>query len=162
MSNNKEKNKQLVKQAQSLLKEMGYEVKTNHIYSLLAKLSGFKSWNVASAKDVDFSKSALPEGLKESEKREFSATLVDPPYIRNEIYSEKQVKFVADMIISHYMEIQENVPLDKIEIVLPGQLLTCGSDSKKIKTMILVENKYNADALTQELTQNLVLKSNNI
>lgn len=32
---------------QTILKELGYDVKLGHCYELLSKLSGYKSWNVA-------------------------------------------------------------------------------------------------------------------
>lgn len=48
-------NKEIVNKSQSILKELGYEVKTGHLYELFSQLQGYKSWNVASAKDTDFS-----------------------------------------------------------------------------------------------------------
>jgi len=56
-------NKDLAKSAQSILKGFGYEVKLGHVYELMAKLSGFNSWNVANAKNAQFSGNDDPADL---------------------------------------------------------------------------------------------------
>lgn len=47
-------NKPIVKKSKEILKELGYEVKTSHIYDLLSRLAGETNWHVASAKNVSF------------------------------------------------------------------------------------------------------------
>ena len=47
-------NKDLAKQTQSILKELGHDVSLGHAYELLAKLTGAKSWNVAKAMNIAF------------------------------------------------------------------------------------------------------------
>lgn len=49
-----EKNKKLIKKTQAVLKKHGYDVKTGHLYELFSELAGFKSYNVANAKNADF------------------------------------------------------------------------------------------------------------
>lgn len=46
-------NKALVAQLKKLLADRGYEVKVSHLYEVLSKLSGYESWNVASAQNVE-------------------------------------------------------------------------------------------------------------
>ncbi|HYX36856.1 MAG TPA: hypothetical protein VE954_27425 [Oligoflexus sp.] len=48
-------NAAIVENAKSILDGLGYEVKTGHIYELLSRLCGHKSWNHASAAKIDFS-----------------------------------------------------------------------------------------------------------
>jgi hypothetical protein len=47
-------NKPIVVRTQNLLKELGYDVKTSHVYQLLSRLAGEKSWQIAKAKNTDF------------------------------------------------------------------------------------------------------------
>lgn len=46
-------NKQFVKKMKSILKSKGYEIKTSHIYEVLAQMEGFQSWHEASVKKAD-------------------------------------------------------------------------------------------------------------
>ncbi len=75
-------NKQIVKNLQQELKGMGYDIKLGHIYEALAKVSGYNSWNVASAKNVEFVKTLnLNEKiLKNSHNEEHYE------YYKNEIF----------------------------------------------------------------------------
>jgi hypothetical protein len=50
-------NQQIINKAQTILKEFGYEIKLGHLYEMFSKLEGYKSWNVAKAKDVEFTNS---------------------------------------------------------------------------------------------------------
>jgi hypothetical protein len=61
-------NKAIVAEAKKILKECGHDVKTSHIYELLAKLSGEPNWNVANAKGTRF-ETALktPASMKASD-----------------------------------------------------------------------------------------------
>src|SRR2546430_2313950 len=47
-------NQETVKKASEILKDLGHEVSTGHLYELFSKLAGHKSWNVANAKKADF------------------------------------------------------------------------------------------------------------
>lgn len=49
-------NKEIAKRLQEHLNAFGYEVKVTHVYEVLSKLSGYKTWNIAKAKKVDFAK----------------------------------------------------------------------------------------------------------
>lgn len=49
-------NKKIVDRAKKILKDLGYDVKTGHLYQLLSNLAGFNNWNVAKTKNVDFKK----------------------------------------------------------------------------------------------------------
>lgn len=48
--------KLLATRTRTLLKEMGHDVSLGHIYELYSKLSGYKSWNVASQQKDPFKK----------------------------------------------------------------------------------------------------------
>lgn len=48
-------NKSIVEKSQKILEEYGYKVKTGHLYELFSKLLNESSWNVAKAKDIQFS-----------------------------------------------------------------------------------------------------------
>lgn len=52
-------NKPIIKKAQALFKEQGYEIKVGQLYEIFAKLAGEESWNVASAKKVSFQEKIL-------------------------------------------------------------------------------------------------------
>lgn len=47
-------NKELVSKSKEILKELGYEVKTSHLYEFFSRLSGFKDHNTAKAKKTIF------------------------------------------------------------------------------------------------------------
>lgn len=53
-------NKEIVNKAKEALKELGHEVSTGHVYELLSKLAGYKSWNVAKAQSVAFAERIFP------------------------------------------------------------------------------------------------------
>lgn len=48
-------NKELAKQVQDILKQQGHQISLGHAYEYLSRLSGYKSWNEASAKNADLS-----------------------------------------------------------------------------------------------------------
>jgi hypothetical protein len=50
-------NKNIVAKYKEILKELGYDVKTSHIYHLLSKVAGERNWNTAKARGADFVKS---------------------------------------------------------------------------------------------------------
>jgi hypothetical protein len=51
-------NKDIVKQAQSILKELGHEISLGHVYELLSRLAGFDSYNVAKTKGANLDPSS--------------------------------------------------------------------------------------------------------
>jgi len=57
-------NKAVVAAAKKVLKELGHDVPTGHLYELFSKLGGANSWNVASAKGAAF---AQVEGVRPTE-----------------------------------------------------------------------------------------------
>lgn len=59
-----ENNSAIIKKTQIILKELGYEVKTGHLYELFSKLSGESSWNVASVKKTSFAEKVLELMIK--------------------------------------------------------------------------------------------------
>jgi len=73
-------NKDLSKKVQTILKELGYEVKLGHVYELLAKLNGFNSYNAAKAKGVDLvpSHKNEREELLERIRRQGTLTQLGP------------------------------------------------------------------------------------
>lgn len=48
-------NKKIVQKTKEVLRDLGYDVKTNHIYEMYSRVAGYKSWHVAKTRDVDFS-----------------------------------------------------------------------------------------------------------
>lgn len=51
----KKDNKDIIDKSKKILTEFGYDIKTSHLYELYSKLNDEASWNVAKAKNIQFS-----------------------------------------------------------------------------------------------------------
>jgi hypothetical protein len=49
-------NKPIVAKTQKILQDLGYEVKTSHVYELLSRMAGEKNWHIAKPRNIQFSK----------------------------------------------------------------------------------------------------------
>ena len=58
-------NKAVVTAAKKILKELGHDIPTGHLYELFAKLNGANSWNVAKAKGLTFAQVESAEQAKD-------------------------------------------------------------------------------------------------
>lgn len=50
----KKTNKEIVDKTKEILKDLGYEIKTNHIYEMYSRMAGYKNYHVAKTKNIDF------------------------------------------------------------------------------------------------------------
>lgn len=64
-----ENNKKIVEKTKEVLHDLGYEVKTNHIYEMFSRISGFKSWHVAKTKGIEFA-DQIPDVTSTSSTKE--------------------------------------------------------------------------------------------
>ena len=58
-------NTAFIKKAQQLLSKHGFEVKTSQLYEIFSELSGYKNYNIAKAKNIEFETMVkIPEDAK--------------------------------------------------------------------------------------------------
>jgi len=109
-------NKEIVKQAQAALKELGYPVTLGHVYEMFSKLSGHKSWNVAKSKGVAFVEHVKSVGeitaVAEKSEKTFTVKIyADGDNIELKKYYRISAKdeTEAKAIIKEYLYVQENI-----------------------------------------------------